>query len=391
MRIGTSIIQRTLVAAAIPTLASLTGLRLVGAQAHITLSLPLPEISFFVSVGPPPIPVYEQPDCPDNGYIWTPGYWAWGEEGYFWVPGTWVMAPEIGLLWTPGYWGWGGETYVFHSGYWGPHVGFYGGVNYGHGYGGSGYDGGHWQGRDFAYNRAVTNVHNTHITNVYNNTVIVNNNHVAFNGGEGGLRTAPTTQDRTVEQERHVPLTTEQNQHNQRAGQDKELLASANRGKPPVAATTKPADFSPKNVLPARAPGGPVGEASLKATPKSFTPPSKLPPPETKTIAPALPSKPQTFSLPPPQAEGPANGVTTRQAPTFHQAPAKPALLKRNPPPSEIQSPKPAEAITKQPAPSGHSAPTAPAGHGSRQEPVAADPGTPSHKKRPILWPPPRK
>src|ERR1700682_3660195 len=61
-----------------------------------------------VSIAPPALPVYSQPFCPGDGYIWTPGYWAYGDEGYYWVPGTWVMASQVGFLWTPGYWGWGG-------------------------------------------------------------------------------------------------------------------------------------------------------------------------------------------------------------------------------------------------------------------------------------------
>ena len=77
-----------------------------------------------VHFGPPPIPVYSQPICPGAGYIFTPGYWAYGDAGYYWVPGTWVIAPQIGYLWTPGYWGWGGGGYFWHGGYWGPHVGF---------------------------------------------------------------------------------------------------------------------------------------------------------------------------------------------------------------------------------------------------------------------------
>ncbi|HEY4049994.1 MAG TPA: hypothetical protein VGM27_24295, partial [Acidobacteriaceae bacterium] len=43
----------------------------------------LPAISFagvFVSitVAPPVLPVYTQPVCPGDGYLWTPGYWAYG-------------------------------------------------------------------------------------------------------------------------------------------------------------------------------------------------------------------------------------------------------------------------------------------------------------------------
>ena len=33
-------------------------------------------------VAPPAIPTYDQPECPGEGYIWTPGYWAWGGSGY---------------------------------------------------------------------------------------------------------------------------------------------------------------------------------------------------------------------------------------------------------------------------------------------------------------------
>lgn len=43
----------------------------------------------FVSVNfaPPVLPVYVQPPLPAAGYIWTPGYWAYGAAGYYWVPG----------------------------------------------------------------------------------------------------------------------------------------------------------------------------------------------------------------------------------------------------------------------------------------------------------------
>src|ERR1700720_334077 len=102
------------------------------------------QIGVSITVAPPALPVYEQPPVPAPGYLWTPGYWAYGPEGYFWVPGVWVQPPQVGVLWTPGYWGWGGGMYRWNAGYWGPHVGFYGGVNYGFGYGGVGFVGGRW-------------------------------------------------------------------------------------------------------------------------------------------------------------------------------------------------------------------------------------------------------
>src|SRR5579872_4591995 len=154
----------------------------------------------FVSVGvsiniaPPALPVYVQPPLPAPGFIWTPGYWAWGDAGYYWVPGVWVRPPRAGVLWTPGYWGFAGGVYGWHAGYWGPHVGFYGGVNYGFGYGGIGFVGGEWRGGVFAYNSAVANFGSTQVTNVYvNRTVVEQNtivNQASYNGG-GGIQARP--------------------------------------------------------------------------------------------------------------------------------------------------------------------------------------------------------
>src|SRR5271165_6770067 len=53
---------------------------------------------------PPPMPVYEQPPIPAEGYMWTPGYWNYAGADYFWVPGTWVQPPRVAELWTPGFW-----------------------------------------------------------------------------------------------------------------------------------------------------------------------------------------------------------------------------------------------------------------------------------------------
>jgi hypothetical protein len=131
------------------------------------------QVAISVSFGPPPLPVYEQPVCPGEGYIWAPGYWAWDDDydDYYWVPGTWVEAPEVGYLWTPPWWGWENGVYLFHAGWWGPEVGFYGGINYGYGYFGDGFVGGRWEGGHFFYNRSVTNINVVNIRNVYNERV----------------------------------------------------------------------------------------------------------------------------------------------------------------------------------------------------------------------------
>ena len=62
------------------------------------------QVAVAITVAPPALPVYEQPPCPTEGFLWTPGYWAHGPDGYFWTPGLWVAPPHPGLLWTPGYW-----------------------------------------------------------------------------------------------------------------------------------------------------------------------------------------------------------------------------------------------------------------------------------------------
>jgi hypothetical protein len=219
------------------------------------------QIGVVITIAPPPLPVYEQPFCPGDGYIWTPGYWAYGDDfdDYYWVPGTWVLAPEVGFLWTPGYWGWGGDRFVFYEGYWGPQIGFYGGINYGFGYFGEGYEGGRWDDGHFFYNRSVTNVNVTEIHNVYNTTVINNTTvtRVSYNSGNGGISARPTPQQEAAAHERHIAPVAVQTQHAQAARTDPQQRASVNMGKPAVAATPRPGDFKDRAVVPAKAAGAP--------------------------------------------------------------------------------------------------------------------------------------
>jgi hypothetical protein len=205
------------------------------------LTLPVAQaqigVALSINIAPPALPVYEQPPLPAPGYMWTPGYWSYGEAGYFWVPGVWAQPPSAGLLWTPGYWGFEGGVYGWHRGYWGPHVGFYGGVNYGFGFGGVGFAGGEWRGGVFAYNSAVANFGSVHVTNVYENrtiveqTTIVNVNHVSFNGGVG-ISVHASAVEMQAANERHFDPTPNQVQHETFASQDRAQLASVNQGRP---------------------------------------------------------------------------------------------------------------------------------------------------------------
>ncbi|MGA2236361.1 MAG: hypothetical protein ABSG23_12860 [Terriglobales bacterium] len=238
------------------------------------------QIGVAIRIGPPPLPVYEQPLCPGDGYIWTPGYWAYDYDisDYYWVPGTWVLAPEVGFLWTPAYWGWGGDGFVFYDGYWGPHVGFYGGINYGFGYFGEGYEGGRWDGGHFFYNRSVNNINISNIHNVYDTHVTYNNeSRVSYNGGNGGISARPRPEDETAARERHIPPVATQTQHAQAARANPQQRASSNMGKPGVAATPRPGDFNDRGAVPAKAAGGSYtpanrGGASTAVHPRELPP-----------------------------------------------------------------------------------------------------------------------
>lgn len=236
----------------VPVLALVVGLSF--------LALPSPAsaqvaVGISVRIGPPALPVYAQPICPGPDYIWVPGYWSWDQDGdeYYWVPGTWVLAPDPGLYWTPGWWGYDedGDDYLWHPGYWGPHVGYYGGINYGFGYFGVGFVGGEWRDRHFYYNRAVVNVNVTEVHNVYvnRNYRVVTNEHVSYNGGPHGVNYRPTPEEQRWDNERHVGPTANQERHVTEARDDRALHYNDNHGRPPIAATQRPSEFSGPGVV----------------------------------------------------------------------------------------------------------------------------------------------
>lgn len=217
--------------------------------AALLLILPLPAVTavfspasaaiavnFSVGIAPPPLVVYAQPPIPGSGYLWMPGYWAWNGTAYYWVPGTWVLPPRVGLLWTPPWWGWAGGAYVWHAGYWAPHVGFYGGINYGFGYAGHGYDGGFWNHGRFFYNRAANNIRNVRVTNIYNKALTSDRtvSRISFNGGHGGLNARPTRAEQDAAQEAHIQPTLFQTHHMNTARYSKNLATSSSEGKPRI-------------------------------------------------------------------------------------------------------------------------------------------------------------
>jgi hypothetical protein len=232
------------------------------------------QVRVAIAIGPPVLPVYEQPICPGDGYIWTPGYWDYNYDAtdYFWVPGTWIIAPEVGFLWTPAYWGWGGSGFLFYDGYWGPTVGFYGGINYGFGYFGTGFYGGRWEGGHFFYNTSVWRVGGD-FHNVYNERVNINNeNRVSYNG-HGGIDARPNAQEEATAHDRHIGPVAAQTAHAQAARSDPQQRASVNRGEPGVVATARPGDFKGNGAVK----GGEAGGRAENAGARPAVHPNDLP------------------------------------------------------------------------------------------------------------------
>lgn len=236
------------------------------AQAQIGIDIGIGEA---IVTAPPPLPVYEQPPMPADGTMWIPGSWSHDSNGYYWVPGTWVEPPSPGVYWTPGYWGLRDGLYVFSSGYWGPTVGYYGGINYGYGYDGSGYQGGEWHGREFSYNRSATNFGGVPVKNAYDRPIggARPGLRPSFNG-HGGEATQPSPQEQAASRQGRVPPTPQQMQHQQSAVQSQELRATVNGGHPAAntAATSRP-----------RTVNGPLGGGQPQAHPAAAERPQAPP------------------------------------------------------------------------------------------------------------------
>jgi hypothetical protein len=277
-------------------------------------------VAISIRIAPPELPVYEQPVCPEDGYIWTPGYWAYGDEDYYWVPGTWVVAPEVGYLWTPGYWGGDGDDYVFHEGYWGTEVGFYGGISYGYGYFGHGYEGGRWDKGHFDYNQSVSHVDVSINHNVYNTRVEDNTrgNRVSFNGGNGGVQVRATSQEEAAGRRKHIAPVAAQSAHVESARANPELRASANHGKPPIAATSKPGAFKETGAVAAKE-GGTVHTAPAASANNTARSTNETARPTNETLRPAVEaSHPNADSNRPPTE-------TARPSPAIHVKDLQPA------------------------------------------------------------------
>jgi len=225
------------------------------------------------SDAPPPLPEYSQPPTPADNYLWTPGSWGYANAGYYWVPGAWVMAPWLGALWTPPYWGYQNGAYLLHGGYWGSHIGFYGGIDYGFGYPGRGYYGAYWNHGQIFYNRTVTNVDTATVRNYYAYTAPRGpGNRVSYQGGNGGTDARPTAQEAASLREPRIPPVAAQLQHAHTAAADRGQFATPGRQQPASLAAGRPLETEYRS--PASLPPSPV---QARPMPEILTRPNERP------------------------------------------------------------------------------------------------------------------
>lgn len=306
---------------------------------------------------PPPLPEYDQPPCPGDGYIWTPGYWDYASTGYYWVPGAWVQAPYQDALWTPGYWAYSNGRYAFFHGYWGPHIGFYGDVNYGFGYAGVGYQGGYWNGNNFYYNRSVNNVNVTVVHNVYSRNITnYTTTRVSYNGGNGGIQARPRPAELAALREPHAQPMAAQIQMQHQASANRADFATVNHGKPAQVAYTRPvqADHDVR----------PVASPTIRNLPPAARPVPAARPEARNGAAnrPAAnePSRPTPNQQPMNRPQ--TNGQDTNNRPAPYQAPARtePGRTEPNRPAPQPErstpqvmrpAPTPARPVESRPAP----------------------------------------
>jgi hypothetical protein len=331
----------------------------------------------YASDPPPQLPDYQQPACPGDDYMWTPGYWDYDNgQGYYWVPGAWVLAPYAGALWTPSWWGYDRGRYGLHRGFWGRHIGYYGGIDYGHGYEGHGYEGGYWSGDHFSYNRTVNNINTTVVHNVYNyNVTNITNTRISYNGGRGGITIRPRPAEIAAVREQHNPPMTAQLQQTQQARSDRQNFARVNNGRPAVPVVSQP--------LPADREVRPPAPVNYQAQQPRAQQPVEAGKPQAPQQLPnnihPVPEGPHVMQEHPPAQGAPANPRNATPTPPPNRPPA----------PENNHQPAPGRPMVEHPAPQPQ--PPQPARPAPAPPPVREPQQRQPQQERPAPTPPPAR
>lgn len=75
-----------------------------------------PAVTIYATTAPPPLRVERMPPA-RRGYVWAPGYWAWGHHRYAWQPGHWVRARH-GYHYRPARWERYNNRWRYYGGNW---------------------------------------------------------------------------------------------------------------------------------------------------------------------------------------------------------------------------------------------------------------------------------
>ena len=341
---------------------------------------------------PPPLPEYSQPPAPGEDYLWTPGYWSYAADDYYWVPGVWVLAPYVNALWTPPWWGFDNGYYRWHSGYWGPHIGYYGGIDYGYGYTGRGYYGAYWNNGTVYYNRTVTNVDSSRIRNFYNHDVPNDRrgNRVSYNGGRGGIEARPTPQELAVVRDPRIPPVGAQVQHMREASTNRAQFASGGRVQPAALVASRPLATPYKAPAP-RPPATAIRQAAQPAP----APRAQVPAPQANRVPAVRPNEPGLAPQARQQATQTAPGRPVPQArqeprPAVSAAPARPIPQARQQPVQQPTPQRPVPQARQEPRPAAAApAPARPVPQ-ARQQPIQPAPARPAPQARPEPRPAPQ-
>jgi hypothetical protein len=189
-------------------------------------------------------------------------------------------------------------------------------------------------------------VNRTIIHNVYDSTVTnqrASSNRVSFNGGPHGVNARPISSQLSAARQRHVPMTSEQLQHQRAARTNGAMLASLNHGRPDVAASTRPEPLGNRSAAPVNRGANKERAATSKLAPRPVPAPKPAPfraerhsslapksEPSRPGRTPAHPSTPTPSSRPAPA--NPNNRPTHPAAPAAKPVaprPERPATYKQ--------------------------------------------------------------
>ena len=76
------------------------------------------QVGIYIGRTPPPMRYEVEGPMPGPGYVWTEGYWAWGDGRYEWRRGAWQRPPYEGAYWSHPHYDHYQQGWAVHEGHW---------------------------------------------------------------------------------------------------------------------------------------------------------------------------------------------------------------------------------------------------------------------------------